>query len=202
MKKTLKLMLAFVLVALCSTSAWAQADPVFGDDAYRYTDEELGFTFKFTDIKKAATTAKATITAMTPAKRAEADGNTYKKIVIPTSFQYVDGADTYDVTVTTWESPVFQNCEYATEVTIPACIEAIPVFSFNGCTRVATIEFEEDSQVETIGQWAFATTAITNFDFSNCSVLAELPDEVFVLQVRTTLTSLRLPFLQVLTSST
>ena len=181
MKKTLKLMLAFVLVALCSTSAWAQADPVFGDDAYRYTDEELGFTFKFTDIKKAATTAKATITAMTPAKRAEADGNTYKKIVIPTSFQYVDGADTYDVTVTTWESPVFQNCEYATEVTIPACITAIPEYSFNGCTRITSITFEEGSQVETIGQWAFATTAIEDFDFTNCSVLAELPNEVFVL---------------------
>ena len=195
MKKTLKLMLAFVLVALCSTSAWAQADPVFGDDAYRYTDEELGFTFKFTDINSVKLEAKATITAMTPAKRAEANGETYTEIVIPTSFQYVDGANTYDVTVTTWESPVFQNCEYATEVTIPACIEAIPVFAFNGCTRVATIEFEEGSQVETIGQWAFATTAIKNFNFSNCSVLAELPDEVFVLpgQNNTYITEITVP---------
>ena len=49
------------------------------------------------------------------------------------------------------------------ELTIPSYITAIPHYSFYGCYNLQSITFEIRSQLETIGQSAFATTGLTSF---------------------------------------
>jgi hypothetical protein len=74
----------------------------------------------------------------------------------------------------------FTGTAAATKIEFPAHITEIPSNCFNGWTNVKSITFAEGSELETINNWAFATTQITKFDFSPCSQLAALPDEVFV----------------------
>ena len=92
------------------------------------------------------------------------------------------GAETYTLTLTAIDDQTLplRNLSDATSVTIPATLKAIPAACFEGCSDMTSIEFAPESQVETIGSHAFATTKITDFDFSNCTKLAGLPDEVFV----------------------
>lgn len=68
----------------------------------------------------------------------------------------------------------------AKTVVFPAHIKEIPSNCFNGYTNVKSITFAVGSELETINDFAFATTQITKFDFSPCSQLAALPNQVFV----------------------
>lgn len=74
----------------------------------------------------------------------------------------------------------FTGTSAAQSIEFPAHIMEIPANCFNGWTNVKSITFAAGSELETINNWAFATTQITEFDFSPCSHLAALPDEVFV----------------------
>ena len=74
----------------------------------------------------------------------------------------------------------FTSTAGAKSIEFPASIKEIPAKCFNGYTNVTSITFAANSELETINNNAFATTQITEFDFSPCSQLAALPDEVFV----------------------
>lgn len=89
----------------------------------------------------------------------------------------------------------FTGTAAAKTIEFPAHITEIPANCFNGWTNVNSITFAEGSELETINNYAFATTQITSFDFSPCSQLAALPDEVFVEagKTNTYITSITLP---------
>ena len=89
----------------------------------------------------------------------------------------------------------FTGTSAAKSIEFPAHITEIPANCFNGWTNVNSITFAEGSELETINNYAFATTQITSFDFSPCSQLAALPDEVFVEagKINTYITSITLP---------
>ena len=53
------------------------------------------------------------------------------------------------------------NATKLTAVTIPASMTSIGNNAFNGCSSLATLTFAEDSQLETIGDYAFYQTGIT-----------------------------------------
>ena len=48
-----------------------------------------------------------------------------------------------------------------TEITIPKSVKEIEKFAFDGCTKLATVTFAPDSELETIGSMAFQYTAIS-----------------------------------------
>ena len=48
-----------------------------------------------------------------------------------------------------------------TEITIPKSVKEIEKFAFDGCTKLATVTFAPDSELETIGSMAFQNTAIS-----------------------------------------
>ncbi|MBR1519717.1 MAG: leucine-rich repeat protein [Bacteroidaceae bacterium] len=169
MKKTLKLMLAFALVALGSTSAWAvkSVGSTFNDGTYGY---------EVTSV--AGTTLEAKITGILDEQKTNVDKA--GTLAIPGTFPLTDGNINYTVNVTEWDASVFQDLTAITGISIPAQIKNIPENAFKGCTNVQTITFAANSQVEEIGKYAFGSTRITTFDFSNCVKLRQLKDYVFV----------------------
>ena len=48
-----------------------------------------------------------------------------------------------------------------TEITIPESVKTIEMCAFNGCTKLATVTFAPNSQLEAIHSWAFQDTAIS-----------------------------------------
>ena len=184
MKKTLKLMLAFALVALGSTSAWALSDgDFFGMGNYNYQVVHIDASNNMTVTIQAIKVDKKDVV------------NVAGTLAIPGTFDYPEGEITYKATVTGFAPTTFQDLTQVTGISIPASILAIPANAFKGCTHVSTIAFAENSQVTSIGANAFGTTVITNFDFSNCVKLAELVDETFVEpgQNNSFITSITLP---------
>jgi len=171
MKKTFKLMLAFALVALGSTSAWAVK--VNGDAfAYGY------YNYQVQADPDASNNLKVAITSIRAGY--ESNVNVAGELSIPTTFDMPDLDITYHVSVTGFAAATFQNLTNVTSVSIPATFTEIPANAFMGCTNISSITFAAGSQVRTIGANAFGTTRITNFDFSPCVKLAELVDETFV----------------------
>ena len=73
-----------------------------------------------------------------------------------------------------------------TEITIPESVKTIEMYAFNGCTKLATVTFAPNSQLETIHSDAFRDTAISeisipasvktiNWDvFKGCSNLTKV----------------------------
>ena len=175
MKKTFKLMLAFALVALGSTSAWAvkTVGDTFGYDNYNYVVTSVS-----------GTTLEATITGIKEEQQTAVDVS--GTLEIPGTFALGDIQTTYTVNVIGWDETVFQNLTVITGISIPATIKNIPENAFKGCTNVQTITFAANSQVEEIGKYAFGSTRITTFDFSNCVKLRQLKDYVFVSGVNST----------------
>lgn len=169
----IKKLFAIAALLLGSTSAFAQlaAQITKGNYVYDVTSQVA-----------ATKTATATINSVAPGKSAvKADYS----IDLVGSFEYVIGDDTWTVSVTGFSPAMLpavatQNHPEAQSVVIPKEFTEIPAGAFDGCSGLKTITFESGSQVTTIGSNAFATTQITNFDFSLCTKLAELPNEVFV----------------------
>lgn len=174
MKKNFKFMLVALLALFGFNSAWA-APVTFEDGNYLF------------EITKAPNTS--------------GNGGTVKILGLTDeakAFKNTDGQEPYindgvlefpgeaihqgvKYTVTTMDSKTFKDVAYyATSVTIPASLTEIPTEAFNTLTNLATINFAPNSQVKRIGAQAFASTRITEFDFTNCVELEGLNDEVFV----------------------
>ena len=79
----------------------------------------------------------------------------------------------------------FEDCSILTSITVPASVTSIGDLAFDGCRNLATVIFEEGSQLESIGSTAFSgctgltsitipasVTSIEGWAFSGCSNLA------------------------------
>lgn len=172
MKKNFKFMLVALLAFVGFNSAKAALPATIEDAVYQYTliapsdDENL--------------TADVFISDIIDADKVVQGSGTNKFIYLPGNFTYTQGSKTYKITVKWASATVLENHPEAYKVTIPKEFTLIEPSTFDGCSNLSSIVFESGSQVTTIGPNAFATTQITNFDFSPCTKLAELSDEVFV----------------------
>ena len=95
--------------------------------------------------------------------------------------EWTVGSKTYNFDITTMSSNVFRDNSYeARHAVIPASFTEIPTAAFNTLTNLYDLTFAEGSQVRKIGTQAFASTQISTFDFSPCTLLEGLQDGVFV----------------------
>ena len=177
MKKNFKFMLSAVLAVFGLSSASAQelhAGSTVTDAYYQYTLLDAPV-----ETAPDKYTANVELTKVRDGKNPVVSNAIY----MPTNgvFTSTYGSEEYTFTLTQISATApLKNLDLATTVTIPATIKALPEECFKGCSAMTSITFAPNSQVETIGRWAFATTKITEFNFSPCVKLAGLPDEVFV----------------------
>lgn len=200
MKKQFKFMLV-ALMALLTTGAWAQDLKL--EAGQTTTDGNFKFIITAADDpaanpNKTTLDAEATFAGYVDETLAVNDAGA---IQLPSGFNVTVSSKTWAVKVTAiqdkaWDAENKQFKEnkavqiltpnannrlaYAASVVIPASYKAIPSHCFDGCSNLSSITFATGSNVRSIGKYAFATTQITNFDFSPCTKLTELPDEVFV----------------------
>ena len=74
-----------------------------------------------------------------------------------------------------YSSGVFSDCTALTSIEIPASVETIEAAAFKGCSSLATVTFENGSQLKTIGGGSYSSGA-----FSDCTALTsiEIPASV------------------------
>lgn len=181
MKKNFKYMLVALLAVFGFSATMAIISPNEGQnlitvDYYKY---------QITKMPTANANGAVTLIGLTDEAKAEANYSdlhiTNGVLAFPESVTYTEGGKDYTFNVTAMEADAFKNvCLNAKSVTIPKYLEEIPTAAFNTLTRLTTLTFAEGSQLKKIGNQAFASTNISNFDFTPCTKLAELPDEVFV----------------------
>ena len=72
-------------------------------------------------------------------------------------------------------SGAFSYCTALTSIEIPASVETIGASAFKGCSKLATVTFEKESQLKTIGGGSYSSGA-----FSDCTALTsiEIPASV------------------------
>jgi hypothetical protein len=183
MKKNFKFMLVALMAFFGYNSAFAQRNvgDIFPAD---------NFVYQVTAIMDGKTPGEVTLIGIRDGKNPVAAG----ALVIPNDMSADLFGDTYTFNVTALGLNALQQRMDATgtikgtytgtssaqTIEFPAHIKEIPANCFNGWTNVKSITFAAGSELEIINNNAFATTQITKFDFSPCSQLAALPDEVFV----------------------
>ena len=74
-----------------------------------------------------------------------------------------------------YSSGAFSDCTALTSIEIPASVETIEAAAFKGCSSLATVTFENGSQLKTIGGGSYSSGA-----FSDCTALTsiEIPASV------------------------
>ena len=74
-----------------------------------------------------------------------------------------------------YSSGVFSDCTALTSIEIPASVETIEAAAFKGCSSLATVTFENGSQLKTIGGGSYSSGV-----FSDCTALTsiEIPASV------------------------
>ena len=90
---------------------------------------------------------------------------------------------------------VFSYCTALTAIEIPASVETIEAAAFKGCSSLATVTFENGSQLKTIGGGSYSSGA-----FSDCTALTsiEIPASVETIEAAafkdcSSLTSIEIP---------
>ena len=90
---------------------------------------------------------------------------------------------------------VFSDCTALTSIEIPASVETIEAAAFNNCSSLATVTFENGSQLKTIGGGSYSSGA-----FSDCTALTsiEIPASVETIEAAafkdcSSLTSIEIP---------
>ena len=63
------------------------------------------------------------------------------------------------------------------KVTVPVAVKALPENMFKDCTSLNAVTFASGSQLQTIGKWAFMSTAVAAIEIPES--VTELPDGVF-----------------------
>lgn len=171
MKKNFKFMLVALMALFGYNSAFAQLPAEITKGNFVYENVTV------TDAanKKATATIKEIA-----AGKSIVDETTKVLSLGDGELTYAIGDDTWKIQVLTFNAAVTQGKSTATSVVIPKEFKSIPEGAFYNCSNLYSITFEAESQVETIGTHAFATTQIPVFDFSPCLSLQALPDEVFV----------------------
>ena len=164
MKKNFKLMLV-ALTAMMTSSAFAAVVP-FNDDNFKYEFDDAAVTVSGTKGSGDATV----VGYQNPLTGA---------VEIPNTVTYKAGGITYTFKVAAIANNALNN-QLLTAITIPANVKTIGDDVFAGCTNLQTITFAANSQLETIGNNAFATTRVAEYDFSPCTKLQGFPDELFI----------------------
>lgn len=183
MKKNFKLMLVALLAVFGFSTAMAQAPNVGAEiavDRYNYTVTKQSTQKSNGTI----TTGEVEITSLVQGKTI----NNGENLVFPGAIEYQVGNVTYKYNVTTMSPDVFSTSASegrydVKKAVIPAQLTEIPTGAFNTLTNLYQITFdsgEDGSHVKKIGPQAFASTQITEFDFSPCTRLEGLMDGVFV----------------------
>lgn len=177
MKKNFKFMLVALFAVFGFNSAWAAVDDVFAAGNYQFRITK--------DANQNKTGGTVQILGLTDAAKALKNTDGQEPYISNGVLEFpataTNEADGITYTVTTMASETFKDVAYyAKSVTIPASLTEIPVAAFNTLTNLETINFAEESQVKRIGAQAFASTRISEFDFTNCVELEGLNDEVFV----------------------
>lgn len=101
------------------------------------------------------------------------------------AYEIVDGVKVTNAVITKIGSSTFRNCSSLTEFYVPASVETIDTYAFAGCTKLASITFEKGgieggSKLAGIGNYAFQSTALTEFIFPESSVdVMELGSNLF-----------------------
>ena len=168
MKKNFKFMLVALMALFGYTSAMA-ADPAVGDvingEDYIYRVDKI---VKNTETEKIA---EVTITAL--------NGDKTGEITIDGSFTKKYDGKVWTMNVTKIAMNVFKDQTGLTKVNFPVELEVIDGSVFQGCTLLSEITFPTGSKLRQIWDRAFATTQITNPDFSNCMQLEKLQNYIF-----------------------
>lgn len=144
MKKTLSLVLSLVMVLSVLTAIPFTAHAI---TEYSYTQDSSlgGNTFRYT-----LSGNEATITGFT----ALSAGTTDKSITIPS---IMNGNTVVEI-----GEAVFNENENIESVSIPASVKTINSYAFNLCFGLSSVTFASDSELITIGEAAFASTAISS----------------------------------------
>ena len=171
MKKNFKFIL-LGLLAMVSTTSFAQSavGQTFNTGNYQYRVDKV----------MVGTTPGEVTMINRRAGRAETDFvDGTGKLDIPETVTVSYEDEVYIFNVAAITATAMQDHATATSVEIPARLKEIPANCFNGCSNLQSITFKTGSQITQIGAGAFATTRISNFDFSPCTKLLELPNGVF-----------------------
>lgn len=163
MKKNFKFMLV-ALLTFVGGMAYAAAPAVGGT----WTDDNFGYEILTVDLGSKTGTIK-----ITP------NGTLSGEVTVPGSVQKKYDDDWFTFTMTTIPNNAFKDQTAVTKVNFPAELLSIGESAFEGCTLLAEITFAANSQLNSIGSKAFATTQIVNPNFTNCVVLPSLPDLLF-----------------------
>ncbi|MBQ6965111.1 MAG: leucine-rich repeat protein [Bacteroidaceae bacterium] len=167
MKKTFKLMLAFALVALGSTSAWAAGDL---ENTTQYADN--GFKYKIISVYNTEAAGKENKVSVSQNVYAT---NGAAAMVIPATVNIaVKGkdSDNQDIDKTATfkiveiEANGFQNLTKPTSIQIGANVATIGANAFDGCTNVTAITFDANTNAIAIAGEAFKGTKVEELDLT------------------------------------
>ncbi|MBR1521178.1 MAG: leucine-rich repeat protein [Bacteroidaceae bacterium] len=167
MKKTFKLMLAFALVALGSTSAWAAGDL---ENTTQYADN--GFKYKIISVYNTEGTGKENTVSVSQNVYAN---NGAAAMVIPATVNIAvkgtdsDGQDidkTATFKIVEIEANGFKNLTKPTSIQIGANVATIGANAFDGCTNVTAITFDANTNAITIAGEAFKGTKVEELDLT------------------------------------
>ncbi|MBR1519723.1 MAG: leucine-rich repeat protein [Bacteroidaceae bacterium] len=179
MKKTLKLMLAFALVALSSTSAWA-AGEIKGTYHQGSAD---GYKYKFLSVYGTPTATKVNTVAVAanvwasnggtaiaiantvdiPVKGVDDDGISIDKTL---TFQIVEVGFSQGGTDQLFSNTTTGKSGNVTSISIGANVKKIWANAFAGCSNVTEVTFVSNNNALEIGAGAFAGTKIETLDLS------------------------------------
>lgn len=80
----------------------------------------------------------------------------------------------------TWNQQMFTNCTQLTEVVLPGTVTRIYANAFQNCTNLETVNFQDLTALETIGEYAFAGCAeLTGNGFGQLSALQTIGRAAF-----------------------
>ncbi len=166
--KKIKFLFVALFALMGVNNAFAQAKPLAGatlsDDNYYYEVIANG--------DDATKTAELRITAL----NGDPEGTT---VDITGSFTKKYDGVTWTLNVTRIADEVFKDQTTIEVVNFPVQMQEIGAKVFLGCTLLREINFPVGSKLRKIYTKAFATTQITDPDFTNCTQLQQLPDYLF-----------------------
>ena len=169
MKKNFKFLLVSLLAVfgLGSVSAAPLAlNDAFNNDDYYFVVKTISGTTGTAYITK-VNSSKTGAILLPSSVTISHEGQTY-------TFSVTGIADATDAT-----NAAFKSQMTLSAVTIPSSYEHIGAYAFYSCSDLATITFQLNSKLKTIGNEAFATTQVTEYDFTNCTMLTGLPERAF-----------------------
>lgn len=102
-------------------------------------------------------------------------------IEIPATVEYISnsafhssGISTVSISAKHIGDNAFAGCKNLSSVTLGNSVEHIGNSAFEACNALSSLMIADDSQLSSIGEKAFANTAIASFDFSKCMKVSHM----------------------------